>query len=115
MLPSVTTTTHQSFALAKRASRTLYKQWLRAAPEICDIYKLEIDARTVQRRVRQEWEKNRFIRDLNMIDILLFKGRAELEETMNIWKQPTHVMRFFQDPLQEPKPVDFMSKFYADS
>ena len=97
MLPSLTTTSNQSFAQARRASRNLFKQWMRAAPEICDIYKLEIDSKQVQQRVRQEWQKNRFIRDLNVIDILLFKGRAELEETLNIWKVGDGVLihRFF--------------------
>lgn len=114
-LPSVVTTTSASLAHARNRSLGLYKQWLRSAPEICNLYKLEIDARTVQRRIRQEFEKNRYVRDLSITDILIFKGRAELEETMNLWKQPTHVMRFFTDPMAPPKPKDFLSNFYNGS
>ena len=112
MLPSVTTSTSVSLAQARNRSLALYREWMRAAPEICNLYHLEINSRVVQQRIRQEFEKNRFVRDLSVVDILLFKGRIELEETLNLFKQPTHVMRFFADPFLEPKPKDFLSKFY---
>jgi NADH dehydrogenase (ubiquinone) 1 alpha subcomplex subunit 6 len=86
---------------------------LTQAPEICDIYKLEITSRQLRRRIRQEFEKNRYVSDLSIIDVLLFKGRIELEETMNSWKQPTHVMRYFQnDEYAQPKTKEFLTNFY---
>ena len=33
------------------------------------------------------------IKDVQVIDILLLKSRQEFEETMNSWKEPTHVVR----------------------
>lgn len=66
-------------------------------------------------KIRQEFEKNRYVSDLQTIDILLFKGRTEYEETMNMWKQKTHVMRYFDElDNRGTKPLNgFLDKFYA--
>ena len=39
----------------------------------------------------------------------------ELVETVQIWKQSTHVMKWFDEGPICAKPTDFMSKFYAGS
>ena len=78
------------------------------------MYKLDITPRVVRARIRQEFEKNRFVRDLGIIDVLLFKSRTEFEETMNFWKQKSHVMRYFSnDAYATPKHTEtYLDSFY---
>ena len=36
----------------------------------------------------------------------------ELTECVNVWKQKSHVMAYFQDTV-EKKPKDFLGRFFA--
>lgn len=90
-IPPVATITSTTALQARKRVLSLYREWIRQAPEIVDIYRLEFSSKVVRQRIRQEFEKNRYVSDLHTIDILVFKGRTEFEETMNVWKQKTHV------------------------
>ncbi|OZJ02402.1 hypothetical protein BZG36_04853 [Bifiguratus adelaidae] len=109
---AVTTSTSGSMANARRRVLSLYRDWQKAAPEIVSLYQLDIPASAIRAKVREEFEKNRHIDDVNVTDILIFKGRAEFQETMNLWKQYTHIMRYFAKEEAPPKPEGFLDKFY---
>jgi NADH dehydrogenase (ubiquinone) 1 alpha subcomplex subunit 6 len=67
----------------------------------------------IRTKIREEFERHRDVKDLAVIDILLFKGRQEYQETMNAWKQETHIMRYFAKDDAPPKPQGFLEKFLA--
>jgi NADH dehydrogenase (ubiquinone) 1 alpha subcomplex subunit 6 len=49
------------------------------APEIVATYSLSIPVSAVRSRIRQEFERNRYVQELPVINVLLFKGLAEYQ------------------------------------
>ncbi|CAG8687942.1 16485_t:CDS:2, partial [Cetraspora pellucida] len=86
--------------------------YLRKAPNIVQSYLLDFPVATARAKIREEFEKNRYVSDLRVIDVLIFKGRAEYQETLNNWKMDSHIMRYFSKEESPPKPEGFLEKFY---
>ncbi|CAI4219230.1 unnamed protein product [Parascedosporium putredinis] len=82
---------------AKRRVLSSYRSWLRAAPEIQTMYNIPLPISALRTRVRQEFEKHRFVNKLAVVDVLIMKNNAEYQEMMNFWKQTTHVMSYFKE------------------
>jgi hypothetical protein len=70
----------------------LYREWLRLIPVIVDNMTLDVSIPDFRRKVRLEFERQRNHSDLAVINALIVKGTAELQETHNIWKQKVHTM-----------------------
>lgn len=99
-----------SFAEAQARSRALYRDWYRSAPEICAIYALDFPPSTVRAKFREKFEENKHIKDLAVMDLLLFKGKIEYQETMNCWKQTPHIMNWFKEEEVSKKLIQIESK-----
>ncbi|TID28366.1 hypothetical protein CANINC_002544 [Pichia inconspicua] len=75
----------------------LYRRYLRHSREFVNSYDLDIPAYQVKTRIRQEFERHRFVNDLGIKNVLYFKGQMEFQELVNFWKQQSHVMKYFED------------------
>ncbi|KAG0033098.1 hypothetical protein BGZ82_006252 [Podila clonocystis] len=110
---SVVTASSPSLASARQSVIHLYRDFQRGVPEIMRTHQIDIPMSQIRTKIREEFERHRDVKDLAVIDILLFKGRQEYQETMNAWKQETHIMRYFIRDEAPPKPEGFLEKFLA--
>jgi len=101
-------------AEAKKRVLNLYKAWYRHIPYMVMEYDLPKDEAQCRAKLREQFEKNRFVKDVRVIDLLVIKGQMELVETVKRFKQKGHVMAYFKTTI-EPKPEDFLSKFFTGS
>lgn len=82
-------------------------QLLQQAPDIVEMYALNVPPSLIRARIREQFERNQHVQDPTVMDVLLLKGRQELQETLNVWKQvkqdyfdPSFVLIFLH--TQEP-------------
>lgn len=98
-------------AEARRRVINLYKAWYRQVPYIVLRYDVTFSVKDGREKLRELFTRNKHVTDIRAIDLLVNKGQLELVETINIWKQKSHVMQYFNDTWNQ-KPTDFLSKFY---
>ncbi|KAJ9216965.1 hypothetical protein DTO166G4_1425 [Paecilomyces variotii] len=102
-----------NWADAKRRVLRSYRHWLRASPEIQTMYSLNMPVSAIRTKIRQEFEQHRYVNQLSVVDVLIQKSNAEFQETLNYWKQLSHVMKYFR-PEEDPTarlPPNFISGF----
>ncbi|KAM0747947.1 NADH dehydrogenase, alpha subcomplex, subunit 6 [Meredithblackwellia eburnea MCA 4105] len=102
-----------SWPVAQARSRALYRLWYRAAPEIVQLYAVNFPASAIRAKVRQEYERNRLVDDLETVDVLLLKGFQDYQETVNCWKMESQLMRWFSKEELPARPDTFLESFYA--
>jgi NADH dehydrogenase (ubiquinone) 1 alpha subcomplex subunit 6 len=64
-------------------------------------------------KMRQEFERHRYVNQIGAVDVLLFQSHAEYQETLNYWKQLPHILKYFR-PEEDPNsrlPQNFMTGF----
>ncbi|KAG4438538.1 hypothetical protein DL95DRAFT_382427 [Leptodontidium sp. 2 PMI_412] len=98
---------------AQRRVLKSYREWIRSAPEIQSMYSLSIPVPALRTKMRQEFERHRYVNQIQVVDTLLFQSHAEYQETLNYWKQLPHILKYFraeEDPTAR-RPTNFMSGF----
>jgi len=107
--------TRQSVNWADAQRRVIknYREWIRSAPEIQSMYSLNMPVAALRTKIRQEFERHKYVNQLPVVDMLLFQSHAEYQETLNYWKQLPHILKYFRAD-EEPAarlPKNFMSGF----
>jgi len=98
---------------AKKRVIHSYRDWLRSAPEVQTMYSLNMPVSMLRTKIRQEFERHRYVNQLKTVDVLLFNSHQEFQETLNFWKQLSHVLKYFRAE-EEPKarlPANFINGF----
>lgn len=78
------------------------------------MYSIPLPVSAIRTRMRQEFERHRFVNKLPVVDVLLFQGNADYQETMNFWRQTNHIMSYFKEESfrgAKRLPSDFMTGF----
>lgn len=109
-LANFATPMSKTLAEASRNVWQLYRTAIKAAPDIVENYQLERTPSQVRQRIKEEFRKHKDVKDPHVIDMLVWKGKMELEEALQLWKTKSHVVRFFMP--QKPQYDEFMKKFF---
>jgi len=103
--------TSQNRAHTRRRVLHLYREWYRGAPEIVSMYALDLPPSVIRHTIREKFEHNRHVDDLQVIDRLIHQSRSDYQEALNGWLPSTHVRSvFLQSKHREPK--TFLQKFF---
>ncbi|PAV15783.1 NADH-ubiquinone oxidoreductase Complex1 subunit [Pyrrhoderma noxium] len=97
-------------SVARQRVLQLYRNWYRSAPEIVAAFGLNVHPNAIRRAVREEIERNRYVSDPKVIDVLLLKGQQSYQEVMNSWAQEPHILGLLLAPKGRPQRT-FMQKF----
>ncbi|ESW96218.1 hypothetical protein HPODL_02851 [Ogataea parapolymorpha DL-1] len=91
-------TTRFSMSSAEMRIRVLnlYRRYLRHSRNFVNNYDLDVPASQVKTKIRQEFERQRFVNDLAVQNVLYMKAQMEFQELVNFWKQQCHVMMYFE-------------------
>jgi NADH dehydrogenase (ubiquinone) 1 alpha subcomplex subunit 6 len=77
------------------------------------MYTLSLPVSTIRTKIRQEFERHRYVQQMRTVDVLLFNSHQEYQETLNYWKQLNHVLKYFRME-EDPKaglPSNFINGF----
>ncbi|KAK9451866.1 uncharacterized protein V1518DRAFT_409772 [Limtongia smithiae] len=108
---AVTTRVYVKPAEARLATIHLYRRFLRAVPTVVRLYQMDMPLAIVRSKLRQEFERQRFVSAMPVISVLLAQGNMEYQETVNFWKQKAQIFKYFS---QEEYPERYARKGFVD-
>ncbi|KAF0852369.1 mitochondrial Complex I (CI) NADH:ubiquinone oxidoreductase subunit B14/NB4M/NDUFA6 [Andalucia godoyi] len=110
-----------SLSEAQTHVRSLYREVMRCVPYVRKIYQVDLPESDMRALLRKEFRKHPGIRDAAVVDMLVFKGKQEVEETLRQWKPRTTLLKYFpiEETLSAPmreterRRSEFLQKFLA--
>jgi NADH dehydrogenase (ubiquinone) 1 alpha subcomplex subunit 6 len=103
----------KTLAEASKKAVRLYRHSLKAIPTVVKMYQLEYTPAHMKRQIRKEFESHKVslfhmrdssfakeVKQPEVVDMLVFRGRLELEETVKIFKTKAHVAKLFAPPTE---------------
>eukprot|EP00003_Mantamonas_plastica_P020320 TRINITY_DN3282_c0_g2_i1.p1 TRINITY_DN3282_c0_g2~~TRINITY_DN3282_c0_g2_i1.p1 ORF type:complete len:134 (+),score=39.21 TRINITY_DN3282_c0_g2_i1:3-404(+) len=96
-----------------RACR-LYRDAVRSTSFIKDIYELDEDEDVIKGIIRKEFGRHSHVTNPQVADMIIWKGQQELHETLSVFKQKTHVLRYFEEQVvvDKKEASTFLEQFY---
>jgi len=99
---------------AKIRVLSLYKAWYRHIPYMIKDFDISPTVADCREVLNNQFKKNSHVRDIRVIDMLVIQGQKDLQEVVEHWKQPNHIMaKWFSEENVKEQPKDFISKFLA--
>ena len=56
------------------------------SPEIQTMYSLNMPVSAIRTKIRQEFEKHRYVSQLSVVDVLLYQSHAEFQVSWTHWR-----------------------------
>lgn len=77
------------------------------------MYSLNMPVSALRTKMRQEFERHRYVNQVEVVDVLLFQSHSEFQETLNYWKQLPHILKYFraEEDASAKRPQNFMTGF----
>merc|ERR1711978_675717 len=89
----------QNLEEARRNVRSLYRSYIRSVPYIMTTFKVaKLTEKQLYSVIREEFNKHGNVTDPRVVDLLVIKGKIELQEQVELWQQKL----IFTDDSRKP-------------
>eukprot|EP00939_MAST-03C_sp_MAST-3C-sp1_P002853 g2853.t1 len=102
-----------SLSEASKESMELFRIIAREVPRMQNLYDIPLPNNEIRRRIGNAFRKNADIKDPRVVHLMVQKGYMELEETLQQFKQKSHIMNLLQanEVVKAPE-KDYLQRFY---
>lgn len=102
-----------SLSEASKESMELFRIIAREVPRMQNLYDIPLPVGEIRRRLANAFRKNADIKDPRVVHLMVQKGYMELEETLQQFKQKSHLMNLLEanSVVKEPE-KDYIQRFF---